>query len=215
MVPATSILPLGVVLFRDRRLHRKLGLLVVGEVLELQFFRFLGGFALELVGAGDAGHPNLFFAPGQARRAPGPPGRWRRSRRPAGRLGSRLLCLGPARRGTRRRGSPGPFRSGRFLPGRRTALRRRSSLRGGFAFGARRPLARRRPRTRPLPACRFLLPGRRPGGLSSPSAPPFFRFHCHVFTSLSTNVRPRRIIQFRVCRGEPGTEGKAVGNRAS
>jgi len=219
MVPAIPILPLGVVLFRgDRSLNREREVLVVGEVLELQLFRLFGSLALELLGSGSADRPNRLVAPGLA---PARPGRRRRCRRPTGGLwsgrpgGCRLDRFGPARNATRRRGFPRPlwrpFRSGRFLPGRRTALRGRSPLRRGFAFGARRPLARRRPRacggsTGRLPACRFLLPGRRPGGLSRPSAPPFFRFHGHVSTSLSTNIRPCRIIQFRVCRGESGAK---------
>jgi hypothetical protein len=222
MLPAVAILPLGVILFGWYwSLRGELGLLVVGEILELQLFRLLGGFALELVGAGDADRPNRLVAPRLARRATARPGRWGRWLRPTGGLwggrpgGCRLDRFGPARSATRRRGLPRPlrrpFRNGRFLPGRRTALRRRPPLRGGFAFGARRPLARRRPRpcggsTGRLPACRFLLPGRRHGGLSRPSAPPFFRFHGHVSTSLSTKVRPCRIIQFRVCRGESGAK---------
>jgi hypothetical protein len=36
-----------------------------------------------------------------------------------------------------------------------------------------------------------------------------------VFTSLSTNVRPRRIIQFRVCRGESGGKRKRVASPVS
>ena len=222
MVPAGIILPLGVVLFGHWSLGRERHLVLVREILELQLLGLFRGLAFEIVDAGDGGRPDIFLVPGRARRPDARPRRRRlrtarrRFRRATGR---RRFRFRRSRGAPGRRGLAGPLGSGRFPAGRRAlrngfalrggfALRNGFALRGGFALRARRPLPRRRATrggaARRLPRCRFLLPGRRPGGLSRPSAPAFFRFHCHVSLLLSTSFRPRRIIQFRVCRGESG-----------